>query len=163
MRSNSYFAALLLTAVLTGCSDDTPNDSQEAASTTSVPREIVWNEVPLGDHREVGFPAIMRLLRSMDYWHKGQVPVLAIEVAPDGFARDHLNNSVRMTATEWKTMLEGLRLNDEQPDQLFALSNDAWQRYDDDWGNVPQFLYEIQIESANRLVLTVLGPYERSR
>lgn len=163
MRSAFYFAVIILTGVLSACSDDNPNGSEKPASTPSVPGEIVWDEIPLGDHREVGFPAIMRLLRSMDYWHKGQVPVLAIEVAPDGFARDHLNNSVRMTATEWKTMLEGLRLNDEQPDQLFALSNDAWQRYDDDWGNVPQFLYEIQIESPTRLVLTVLGPYERSR
>jgi hypothetical protein len=154
-------AIVLLIALANACAEKEPQDASAPDTSGSATTTIDWDQVPLGDMREVATPTAWRLLRSLDHWHGGQVPVIAVEVSADGLARDHTGNTVAMTPTQWKTMLEGFRRNPEQPVKLFAISNEAWQRYDDNWGHVAQFVYEIQTESENRLVLTVLGPYER--
>ena len=104
----------------------------------------------------------MRLVRYLDYWHAGNRRVIVVEMGAKGQANDSFGNSLQIRVERWHGMIKLIKRSEAAAGRPMQFRTaPSWYFSDDDLGNIRRYMYEITVESGNRLRFLCLGLYTK--
>jgi hypothetical protein len=173
MQNVSKLAPLALCVLLPIAScDNSPGDaggesnssdmrtSELAAAnntSTSAPTPINWSAVPvLSGHEDMG--ELMRLTRHVNAWHGTTRKTINLRFKAPSEAVDDFGNSIPMTPTQWKSIIELIEGTKIKPVQMVTPP----ARFSgDSFGELPQLIYEVHADGNEHLRYVFLREHKR--